>query len=156
MRWILVLLAFAIFSAGDAEAQSLKLSAKDSREVQDCIKSKSGKNDAFDGCIGVVANPCLETPDGQSTVGQSQCYQREQLVWDDILNETYRRVQTNLDDKQKRSLRDVQRAWIESRKLQCGFYRDLIQGTLAIPLGESCFNTETARRAIYLLGLTDF
>ncbi len=30
---------------------------------------------------------------------------------------------------------------------------DVIQGSLAIPVGASCMNTETARRAIYLLSI---
>jgi uncharacterized protein YecT (DUF1311 family) len=149
MRLIAILLLAMTF-AGTSQAQE-KLRAEDSRAVQDCIKTKSGPNDALEACIGVVANPCLDGPDGKTTVGQSECYQREQRVWDDILNETYRRLQGSFEGKLKQSLRDVQRAWIESRKLQCGFYGDVIKGTLAVPLAANCFNAETARRAIYLL-----
>lgn len=144
-------LTFAFF--GVAHGQSLKLSAGDSRAIQSCIKEKESKNEGAERCIGIIADPCLDTADGQTTVGQSECYNREHLVWDDILNETYRRLQNQLDGKLKTGLRDVQRAWIESRKLQCGFYREVIQGTLATPLGASCMNTETARRALYLLGI---
>ena len=137
----------------NVEAQTLKLSAEDSRAVQDCIKSKNTKNDAPELCIGVVANPCLDRPEGQSTHGQADCYRREQLVWDDILNETYRRLQDSFEGKLKTQLRDLQRVWIESRKQQCAFYQDVIKGSLAVPIGASCFNTETARRAIYLLSI---
>ena len=74
-------------------------------------------------------------------------------MWDDILNETYRRLQGQFEGKLKTQLRDLQRVWIEARKQQCEFYRDVIQGSLAIPIGASCMNTETARRAIYLLSI---
>ncbi len=151
MRAVAVLLAFFV-SAGVADAQE-KLRADDSRAIQSCIREKESKNEPAERCIGLIANPCLDTPQGQTTQGQADCYRREHLVWDDILNETYRRLQGQFEGKLKTQLRDVQRAWLDSRKQQCAFYYDVIQGSLAVPLGASCINTETARRAIYLLNL---
>lgn len=152
MKLLLIVGAIVIGWSGFAQAQSLKLSAEDTRAIESCIKEKESKEGA-DRCIGLIANPCLDTPAGQSTAGQAGCYQREQLVWDDILNETYRRLQGQFEGKLKTQLRDLQRVWIEARKQQCEFYRDVIQGSLAIPIGASCMNTETARRAIYLLSI---
>lgn len=154
MKRLVTAAALMMAAAGFAQAQSLKLSAEDTRSIESCIKEKAAK-ERPENCIGLIADPCLETPAGQSTAGQAGCYQREQLVWDDILNETYRRLQGQLEGKLKTQLRDLQRVWIEARKQQCDFYRDVIQGTLAIPIGASCYNTETARRALYLLSLLD-
>jgi uncharacterized protein YecT (DUF1311 family) len=142
----------ALFALGGAANAQEKLRAEDSHAIQSCIKEKESKEGA-DRCIGIVANPCLDTPEGQSTHGQAGCYRREHLVWDDILNETYRRLQGSFEGKLKNQLRDVQRTWLEARKQQCGFYTDVIKGSLAIPIGASCMNTETARRALYLLNL---
>jgi len=150
MRVAVFLIALFMF-AGTANAQE-KLRAEDSHAIQSCIKEKEAKEGA-DRCIGIIANPCLDTPEGQSTHGQAGCYRREHLVWDDILNETYRRLQGSFEGKLKTQLRDVQRTWLEARKLQCGFYVDVIQGSLAIPTSASCMNSETARRAIYLLSI---
>jgi uncharacterized protein YecT (DUF1311 family) len=150
MKFLFMAIAFFAFT-GAAQAQQ-KLSAEDSRAIQSCIKEKD-TDEGAELCIGLIADRCLETPEGQSTQGQAECYRREQLVWDDILNETYRRLQGSFEGKLKTQLRDVQRAWIESRKLQCQFYVDVIQGSLAIPTSASCVNTETARRAIYLLSI---
>jgi uncharacterized protein YecT (DUF1311 family) len=150
MRFLFILIALLSFG-GAANAQE-KLRADDSHAIQNCIKEKD-TDEGADLCIGLIADRCLETPEGQSTQGQASCYRREQLVWDDILNETYRRLQGSFEGKLKTQLRDVQRAWIESRKLQCQFYADVIQGSLAIPTSASCMNTETARRAIYLLSI---
>ena len=60
-----------------------------------------------------------------------ECAARESAVWDDILNETFRRLRDKLDEKQKAKLRDMQRAWINSRDRTCGFYADYHQGTIA-------------------------
>jgi uncharacterized protein YecT (DUF1311 family) len=152
MRILIFIIALFAFS-GAVSAQE-KLRAEDSRAIQSCIKEKDGKEGA-DRCIGLIAERCLETPEGQSTHGQAGCYRREHLVWDDILNETYRRLQGKFEGKLKTQLRDVQRAWLESRKLQCGFIVDVIQGSIAIPINASCMNTETARRALYLLTILD-
>jgi len=135
-----------LFALGGTAHAQIKLLAEDSRAIQSCIKEKELKEGA-DRCVGIIANPCLDTPAGQSTQGQADCYRREQLVWDDILNETYRRLQGSFEGKLKMQLRDVQRTWLEARKLQCNFYVD------AIPTTASCMNTETARRAIYLLSI---
>lgn len=150
MRFAAVLIALIAFGA-NAQAQE-KVRAEDSQAIQSCIKEKE-TDEGAELCIGIIADRCLETPEGQSTQGQAGCYRREQLVWDDILNETYRRLQGSFEGKLKTQLRNVQRAWIESRKLQCSFYVDVIQGSLAIPTSASCMNTETARRAVYLLSI---
>jgi uncharacterized protein YecT (DUF1311 family) len=154
MRLAVFLVAFFAF-AGISNAQE-KLRAEDSRTIQDCIKGFKVRAAGADDCIGRVANLCQATEKGRSTSGQAECYRREQLVWDDILNETYRRVQQDLDERKRIALRDAQRAWLESRKLGCGFYHTFIEGTLAIPISASCFNRETAQRALYLLFFQEY
>ena len=99
--------------------------------------------------------PCAEQPDAESTAGQVACAAREFAVWDDILNETYRRLRAALDARQKVKLRGMQRAWIESRERSCAFYWDFFRGTMASPMNAFCRNRETARRAIFLLGFLD-
>lgn len=145
------LLALALFGAclQPGAAQTAKLSAKESALIQDCIKSKSDNQEA---CIGIVSGPCLQRDETKSTADMVECVAREQAVWDDILNETYRRLRDKLDDKQKTKLRDMQRAWIASRQKTCAFYWDYFQGTMASPMSAECVNKETARRALFLLG----
>ncbi|WP_162826836.1 lysozyme inhibitor LprI family protein [Pseudolabrys taiwanensis] len=152
MRALLVALAVATFAAGPwpAEAaQPSKFAAKDSAEIQDCIKSKPGKEEA---CIGIVSEPCLNRDETKSTADMNACVDRELAVWDDILNETFRRLRDKLDAQQKEKLRDMQRAWIVSKEKTCAFYWDYFQGTMASPMAASCVNRETARRALFLLG----
>jgi uncharacterized protein YecT (DUF1311 family) len=140
-------LVWSIFS-GSALAQKPSQEARDSATVQDCIKSKSG---AEEGCIGVVSAPCLRDV-GDANWEVNACIGREKAVWDDVLNETFRRLRDKLDDEQKIKLRDMQRAWITSREKTCTFYWDFFQGTMASPMSAECNRRETGRRAIFLIG----
>ena len=132
-------------------AQKSKQDARDSATVQSCIKSARGNPVQAERCIEIIARPCLKRPDGQSTAGMVQCATREAEVWDGILNETFRRLRDKLDEPVRVKLRDMQRAWIESRDRTCAFYDDYHQGTIARPMSALCINRETARRALFLL-----
>ncbi len=83
------------------------------------------------------------------------CYDRERAVWDDILNETYRRLREALDKEQQGKLRDMQRAWIASRDKSCEFIWDVLQGSMANPMMAACITRETGRRALFLLPFLD-
>ena len=91
------------------------------------------------------------TRNTNSTAEMNACIERERAVWDDILNETFRRLRAKLDEDQQGKLRDMQRAWIASRDKTCDFYWDYFQGTMASPMSAKCVNRETGRRALFLL-----
>jgi uncharacterized protein YecT (DUF1311 family) len=150
----LVACAVLMLTATGSGSESAKPDAADSTTMQSCIKSASGRPER-ERCIGIIADPCAEQPDAESTAGQVACAAREFAVWDDILNETYRRLRAALDARQKVKLRAMQRAWIESRERSCAFYWDFFRGTMASPMNAFCRNRETARRALFLLGFLD-
>jgi len=132
-----------------------KPAARDSATIQDCLKSATGGPVQQERCIGIVADACVERENAVSTADMVACAAREHAVWDDILNETFRRLRDKLDAKQKIQLRDMQRAWVSSRDRTCAFYWDYHQGTIAAPMGALCQSRETARRALFLLGFLD-
>ena len=146
---LLAVIMAAGIGMSPAAAQTPKPTVKDSRAIEDCIKSKQGTEES---CIGIVSNPCLERDATKSTADQNACIDRELAVWDDILNETFRRLRDKLDDTQKTKLRDMQRAWVASKEKTCTFYWDYYQGTMASPMAAACVNRETARRALFLIG----
>ncbi len=129
--------------------------AKATRKIEDCIKTAApaGKpaSDA-ERCIGIVSNPCLNDDKTKSTADMNACVDREHALWDDILNETFRRLREKLDETQRVKLREMQRAWLADREKTCAFYWDFYQGTMASPMASACVNRETARRALFLLG----
>ncbi len=151
MRSFLLALMIAM-AASTAFAQGKHPGAEHTEDIEDCIKTAAsgGKPmSAAESCIGTVADPCLK--DAKSTAAMNGCYGSETAVWDDILNETYRRLGKKLDDKQREKLRDMQRAWIASRDKTCAFYWDYYRGTIASPMAAACVNRETARRALLLV-----
>src|SRR4029453_19637665 len=116
-----VLLACAALVLGATSSLGEKPDAAHSAKVQSCIKPAGATTRGRERCLGVVADPCADAPGAESTAGQVAGAMREFAVWDDILNETFRRLRDKLDAKQKIKLRDMQRAWIESRKRTCDF-----------------------------------
>ena len=147
------LLIGAALALAPTPSRAEKPDAADSAKVQSCIKSAQGRE--RERCIGVVADPCAEDDKAQSTADQVACAAREFAVWDDILNETYRRLRDKLDAVQKTKLRAMQRAWIDSRERSCAFYWDFFRGTMASPMSAFWNNRETGRRALFLLGFLD-
>jgi len=148
MRFGVLLLVLSGCAGSAALAQGDKPDAKLSAQIQDCIKTRTGGN--WESCVGIASGPCLEK--NSSTADLVGCSAREQAVWDDILNETFRRLRAKLDNDQQGKLRDMQRAWITSRDKTCAFYWDFFQGTMASPMSAECMNRETGRRALFLLG----
>lgn len=142
-----------VLPLGSALAETAAPTARDVAAVQDCLKSQRGRDLKGERCIGVVVDPCLKR--ARSTADQNACADRELRVWDDILNETYRRLGQRLDDDQKAKARDMQRAWIENRDKTCAFYWDFFQGTMASPMSSYCNVRETARRAMFLIFFMD-
>src|SRR3954471_24186049 len=143
-----------MLAATASRCETAKPDAADSAAVQSCVKSAAGGSQR-ERCIGIIADPCADRPDAQSTADQVACAAREFAVWDDILNETYRRLRDKLDAEQKIKLRAMQRAWIDSRERSCAFYWDSFRGTMASPMNAFCNKRETARRALFLLGFLD-
>ena len=148
IRAALAVAVAGLVYSGSAFAQKPSQALRDFATVQSCIKSKPGNEEK---CIGLVSEPCLRDVSGV-TSEMNGCIAREQALWDDILNDTFRRLRDKIDEEQKIKLRDMQRAWITSREKTCAFYWDFFQGTMASPMTSECNNRETARRAIFLLG----
>ena len=89
-----VFLAFGAAAAAQNAKSTDKPTVKDTRAIEDCLKAKP---DAQDSCIGIVSDPCLNRDTTKSTPDQNACIDRELAVWDDILNETFRRLRDKLD-----------------------------------------------------------
>jgi uncharacterized protein YecT (DUF1311 family) len=154
MGWLFVGLAIvSLWPLTSAHAQSeRKASAREITAIRTCAAKY--QDDADEGerqCLfKLVATPCTNTPEGETTQGQSFCYQLERMIWDNLLNENFKNLIASLDDKQAAKLRAMQHAWIAYRDTTCNFYWDKIQGTMAIPMGAACAARETARRALLL------
>jgi uncharacterized protein YecT (DUF1311 family) len=143
-----IAVAALVLIATECLAQAERPQPRDVAAVQNCLKSQRGKELQGERCIGVIADPCLKS--ARSTADSNGCADRERLVWDAMLNDTYQRLRDHLDEEQKNKARDLQRAWMESRDKTCTFYWDYFQGTMASPMSAYCMVRETARRAMFL------
>ena len=132
-----------------------KPDARDSKAIQDCIKTKTGAHWAWEHCIGTISEVCSKDEISMAPSEVIACYAREQAVWDDILNESYHRLREALDDKQTRKLRDMQRAWIAARDKTCGFIYDYFEGSMANPMIAACLSRATGMQALFLLGFAN-
>jgi uncharacterized protein YecT (DUF1311 family) len=146
----LAIITLAVLFPPAARAQAPRADPADVAVIESCLKQQRAKDQRGDACIGVVADPCLEKPDGQSTAGAVACHTREHLVWDDMLNRNYEQLRLSLEQGQWAKLRDAQRLWIEVRKRSCEFYWEFFRGTMASPMAESCYARAAADRALYL------
>lgn len=150
VMWSIIFVVIA-FVGAPAFAQD-KPNPKDTAAIQKCIKTKTGRNWAWESCIGIISKLCVKDEGAMPSHEVIACDRREQAVWDSILNETYRKLLAKLDETQQQKLREMQRAWITSRDKSCAFFYDYFEGTMANPMIAACEARETGRRALFLLG----
>ena len=133
-------------------AQTPKPTDKEVAAIRACaVKYKDDLDKVEQQCLfNLVATPCTNKPSHASDAATADCYRTETAIWDDLLNENYKKLLGTLDDDQTAKLRAMQRAWIAYRDTTCNFYWDKIQGTMAGPMGSACEARETARRAVLL------
>ncbi len=133
-------------AAGPARAADRAAAAS----IAACLdRARAAESDSH-GCIGILSRPCLARAEDPSTAGMVACIAREHEVWDDLLNGAYQTLMRRLEPEQARKLKAAQRAWIEARELACGFYQVYFEGTMAVPMGADCINTQTADRFFFL------
>jgi uncharacterized protein YecT (DUF1311 family) len=150
LRLALIVAAFLFVATARADDPP---NAKDVTNVRACLRINSGPLRIQERCIESVYKRCIgPKADERPTSEVVACLRREQLVWDQMLNDAFRSLRDGLDDDQRVKLRDMQRAWIEARDRTCAFYYDFYQGTMATPMEATCDNREVARRAIFLMG----
>jgi uncharacterized protein YecT (DUF1311 family) len=153
----LLLLALMLIVATPLPARADDPPAKDVATIGDCLRkqaqNKGGSSQEADeaACLMTVAKPCMGGDEAAAFDRRKiECLDRERLVWDKIVNDSYKTMINTLDPDQQAKLREMQRSWIHTRDLTCAFWYDYFQGTMANPMIAYCNNRETARRAIYL------
>jgi len=151
IRWAALSLIFLVTPALADD----KPAPKDVAAIEQCITTKTGANWAWEQCIGIIGNKCAEHEERMSPADVIECYAREQLVWDDILNKSFQALRKALDDEQVKKMQQMQRAWIASRDKTCGFIYDYFQGTMANPMMAACHARATGLQALFLRSFAD-
>jgi uncharacterized protein YecT (DUF1311 family) len=140
------------FAAEVSHAQSRKPTAEEIAAIHDCVdKNKDDLDRGERRCLfNLVADPCIGDVSSAADRKMADCYEIEGLIWDDLLNENYKRLIDTLDSEQTLKARAMQRAWIAYRDTTCQFYYDKIQGSMAMHMQAACLIRESARRAMLL------
>ena len=143
----------AVGSAPIARAEDDKPTVQKTTAIRGCAeKNKDDITEAERQCLfNLVATPCQSTREGQSNLGMADCFRLEGRIWDGLLNDNFKRLRASLDDQQTAKAREMQRAWIASRRPALAASTTVrIHGSMALPLGAACLARETARRAMLL------
>jgi uncharacterized protein YecT (DUF1311 family) len=156
MGWGVLLLALV----GPAMAQDIPFSPA---ATEDCVAAAADLP-GREACVGRSADACIDTPDGETTVGMGFCLGREYGLWDARLNAAYgalmqreRAVEAELNGlgsaapSPAASLQAMQRAWIPYRDAACAYEASQWGGgTGAGPAATECMLRLTARQALAL------
>jgi uncharacterized protein YecT (DUF1311 family) len=150
-----LIFAAALTLSGVLSAHAEAPDAKDVAVINSCLtelkKTDSAPEKYEAACLLKVADPCMGADPASASDGrQIKCLDRERLVWDKIINDSYKSLMKAIEPEQANKLREVQKVWTHSRDVTCEFFYDYFQGSMAYPMMASCNNRETARRALYL------
>lgn len=123
--------------------------ADDAATLAACMQGERDANRPVINCVGRISDPCLQLPEGQSTVGMVECIDKETKVWDGMLNREYARLLSAVNGKAADEVRKAQRNWIASRDSDCVVpYAIFEGGTMAQPIAADCVRSHTAERAV--------
>lgn len=95
---------------------------------------------AYEGCMRKAV----------STLDMLDCAGKETERWDGRLNRAYQSRLASLNDRQRRALKQAEKAWIAFRDLDCAAYQDEDWGTISKIDASQCFLRRTVERALEL------
>jgi uncharacterized protein YecT (DUF1311 family) len=141
-----------VAAAMPGHAQSRKPTAAEVTAVRNCAAKNQDEPDKGEQeCLfKLVGDPCIDKLAAAGDAMMADCYYIEDAIWDDLLNENYKKLLAELDPKQTDKAKAMQRDWMAYRDSTCLFYDDKIRGTMAITMRATCITRETARRAMLL------
>jgi uncharacterized protein YecT (DUF1311 family) len=94
----------------------------------------------YDGCMRKAV----------STLDMLECAGKETDRWDARLNRAYQSRMASLNDRQRRALKQAEKAWILFREADCAAYQDEEWGTISRIDASQCFLRRTVERALEL------
>lgn len=132
----------------------------DAARLQACLDGAGAETAR--GCIGIVAEPCIGAPGGETTVGTTACLESEHAAWDMLLSRFWKPLMARARSSDEASgaslpegmpraaeaLRAAQRAWLAFRDAECAHAAaQWGMGSMRLVAGADCLRTLTAERA---------
>lgn len=120
--------------------------------IETCL-STTGKTDPSI-CIGTISKPCMDAPEGQSTVAMTACTGAETEAWESLMARWLDQASKNeeMTETGRTRLMAGQAAWETARRESIQAY-DGRQGTVYRIIAGDWWRDWTARRALWLYDL---
>ncbi len=145
-----ILIAFALCAASCAPSPPESAQAQQQPSIEACVAA-AASHDALWRCKGAVADPCMNAPDGQSTMGMIQCQDREGAAWQALLDADVARRERD-DPGRGERLAAANAAWSAWRDAECAYQASEAEGgSLAGVIAAGCHSDVTADRVIALV-----
>lgn len=140
--------------------------AEDAERVSQCAAQNRSQSlaEVERRCAGMIADPCLDRPEAQTTLGTNDCLSREAAAWDVLLNRDWPNLRAKMRQRDvdnsvaalgltgaDSALLAAQRAWLAFREAECAAQAaEWGAGTIGSTMHAACWLEMTARRAIEL------
>ncbi|MDG1825056.1 MAG: DUF1311 domain-containing protein [Henriciella sp.] len=151
--------------AQDADVTEYAAAQSSERVMTECLSQADLGHGKLLGCVGVIANPCLEN--AVSTREILDCTAQETEFWDRRLNVAYKELRAVYAEQDVEDdfsiinlapmLQTTQRKWIEWRDTKCTYFElnRFRGGTLGRVAAADCAMSMTAERVDELEELLD-
>lgn len=145
------LAALGLCACSSAQAQQAR--APDLKTINDCLKRADKADKLGTDCIGLIADPCMQTTDND-TDKKRACAQRELAVWNAIVEAASKRVRAGGFKDISKALTESAKSWAQQRDTLCPVFDKVEPGSLPGD-GAYCRMQATAQRALLLRKLGD-
>lgn len=106
-------------------------------------------------CIGIVANPCIDSQWASNEFRSAVCAGTEEKVWLDIVHENLAKLRARLGDKPRQRLEAMEKGFFEFRNEKCGLARMLRENAQPDLAYGACTTESAARFAIDLRDMAE-
>lgn len=146
-----IVMVFALIAAGCSPAASPQSAQATQQPASiDACVAAAASQEALWQCKGTVANPCMDRPEGLTTMGMIECQSREGQAWQALLDAHLARLRAE-DASRAALLASAVAAWGAWREAECVYRASEAEGgSLAGVIAAGCHSDITADRAIAL------
>lgn len=121
--------------------------------IRECLSQNDQADDETKdhyACIGLAANPCIDSDWASSDFRAVVCIGTEERVWLDIIHSALNELKINAGDKLKTPIAAMEKTFFSYRKQQCRVVRALREGQEPDIAYAACTTESAARFAIDL------
>lgn len=147
-----IAMTFALIAAGCSPAASPQSAQATPQQASiDACVAAAATQEALWQCKGTVANPCMDRPEGQTTMGLIECHSREGQAWQALLDAHLTRLRAEDTSRAAQLAAAVAAWWGAWREAECAYRASEAEGgSLAGVIAAGCHSDITADRAIAL------